>query len=335
LDAGARAGAGERRIARGGCVGDLDRERVVIAADVHGDCGAGGVAQGVGQGLLDDVVGGLGERGRETLALSVEAHSHVEPAARRAGHELVDQGEVGRGAARGLVAEERDESTHVLLGLARGARDRVERVRGRLRVAGRQTLPGACLHDHDADRVGDDVVQLGGDPRTFVADRERGVRLALLLELVPALGERCGHQLALAQRSAAAPGRGGEEQRRHDRLVREQHRELQRADQREQRGDAAPVRLPAPGAESVRCDERRDTPGHSGRRDREQRDDRAQPRRARPRARGRERSTHDGAADDPDEAQVLRPGGDGSRRRGGGAEHQLLAPQRHFRPSRS
>ena len=75
-----------------------------------------------------------------------------------------------------------------------------------LRVV-REPLAGGGLDDHHADRVGDDVVQLGGDPRALVADRERGVGLALLLELARALGERRGDLVALAQAARRRPSR--------------------------------------------------------------------------------------------------------------------------------
>ena len=98
---------------------------------------------------------------------------------------------------------------------ARGRRDRGQRLAGQRRVAVDQALPGAGLHDHDAQRVGHDVVQLGGDPRPLVARREARVRLALLLELARAFREPLGHRLALAEGAAGAPAGGGDEQRRH------------------------------------------------------------------------------------------------------------------------
>ena len=66
-------------------------------------------------------------------------------------------------------------------------------------------LAGPGLDDHDADRVGDDVVQLGGDPRALVADGERGVGLPLLVELAGALGQRGRDELALAHRPTRQP----------------------------------------------------------------------------------------------------------------------------------
>ena len=42
---------------------------------------------------------------------------------------------------------------------------------------------GADLQDHDADGVGDDVVELPRDPRAFLGDRDAGGRLPLPLGL--------------------------------------------------------------------------------------------------------------------------------------------------------
>ena len=55
--------------------------------------------------------------------------------------------------------------------------------------------PALGLHDHDADRVGDDVVQLGRDPSPLVADGQLRVRLALLRQLGGALLQPPGDDL--------------------------------------------------------------------------------------------------------------------------------------------
>ena len=150
----------------------------------------------------------------------------------------------GAGPIARLVAEQRDEPPHVLLGLAGGAGDRLEGLGRRLGVARREALAGAGLHDHHADRVGDDVVQLGGDPGALVADRQRRVRLALLLELARALGELGGDELALAQRPARAPAAAGMSRRgTRPSSCGERHAELERADERRQRGERRAQRV--------------------------------------------------------------------------------------------
>ena len=64
----------------------------------------------------------------------------------------------------------------------------------------------ARLDDHHREVVGDDVVQLAGDPRALAAHGERGERVLLGLELAVALGQR-GDQLARASARAARRSR--------------------------------------------------------------------------------------------------------------------------------
>ena len=96
-------------------------------------------------------------------------------------------------------------------------------------------------------------MQLRRDPRPLVAHRQRGVGLALLLELAGALGELGRDQLALAQRAPGAPARAG------TRIVPARSpcavstAQLGRADQRRSAAIApASARLRAAGAERVR-----------------------------------------------------------------------------------
>ena len=55
---------------------------------------------------------------------------------------------------------------------------------------------GSRLHNHDAECVRHDVVELARDPRSLFRDRELRPLLALLLELTRSLGELCGDQVA-------------------------------------------------------------------------------------------------------------------------------------------
>ena len=64
----------------------------------------------------------------------------------------------------------------------------------------------ADLQHHDADRVGDDVVQLARDPRALLGDRDPGRGLALALGVRRALLGRLGLRGAPAQREAGEPG---------------------------------------------------------------------------------------------------------------------------------
>ena len=65
---------------------------------------------------------------------------------------------------------------------------------------------GADLQHHHADGVGDDVVQLAGDPRALLGDRDPRRRLALPLGLGGAQLRRLGLLGPLAQGEAGEPG---------------------------------------------------------------------------------------------------------------------------------
>jgi hypothetical protein len=71
---------------------------------------------------------------------------------------------------RELPAEHLDQSAGLGLGLRGRLCGRFQRIRHAVPVGGRDPLPGAGLHDHNAEAVGDDVVQFPGDPRPLVAD---------------------------------------------------------------------------------------------------------------------------------------------------------------------
>ena len=72
-------------------------------------------------------------------------------------------------------------------------------------AAGELVPDGADLEHHDADGVGDDVVELAGDPRTLLRHRDAR-RLALALGVRRALFRRFGLLGTLTQRVARDPG---------------------------------------------------------------------------------------------------------------------------------
>ncbi len=123
------------------------------------------------------------------------------------------RGVVVGGQAFGLgVAEHRQQPAHVAQSRGVGLLDRVEgpaRSRG-VGVEGRAGSAG--LEDGDGDGVGDDVVQLAGDPGPLLGDRAGGPLLLLAAEAL-VLGVQLG--LALApqpQGQPGGPGSAGEDQ---------------------------------------------------------------------------------------------------------------------------
>jgi hypothetical protein len=77
--------------------------------------------------------------------------------------------------------DDTEQATQLGQGLAAGRLDRGQRPAGALRVAVEDVTGCGRLHHHDADVVGDHVVQLTGDPRLLLGDRAAclGVPLAL------------------------------------------------------------------------------------------------------------------------------------------------------------
>ena len=119
--------------------------------------------------------------------------------------DLADEAEVGAAVGRGVLGEQVGETVEVGLGLTGRGGDDVEGLGRAGGLADGQSLARARLHDHHRDRVGDDVVQLGGDPGPLVADRQAGVGVALGLELVGLLRPACRR----APRGPAGRGRPG------------------------------------------------------------------------------------------------------------------------------
>ena len=156
--AGPVAGQG-LRVARA-VVDHLDVDRAGAAADEHVHRCPGGVAQRVGQALAHDPIDGLDRRCRQPLARALEPQGDVEAGPGRPRDQLLDEREVGRVPDRVVVGQQRHQLGHVALGLPRGAGDGVERLARQFRVDRRDALAGPGLHDHHADRVRDDVVQL-------------------------------------------------------------------------------------------------------------------------------------------------------------------------------
>ena len=116
-------------------------------------------------------------RPRHAVAVALDPAGNARPARRRWADDLVDERQVRGGRPRRRRAAGR---------AAAGPRGPAGRPRrstasdgaGGVRRAVDQPLPGGGLHDHDAERVPDDVVQLAGDAGPLVAHRHLGEPLA-------------------------------------------------------------------------------------------------------------------------------------------------------------
>nr|WP_270891445.1 hypothetical protein [Streptomyces sp. DHE17-7] len=79
---------------------------------------------------------------------------------------------------------------------------------GLLRVAGLDPVGGDGLHDHEADVVGDDVVQFPGDARAFLHDGGTGFGELFTLQRLGALQRLILHGGPGSYQPAEGPGRG-------------------------------------------------------------------------------------------------------------------------------
>ena len=114
------------------------------------------------------------------------------------------------------------------------------RVCGRSSPSARRSAP-ACT-TMIAEAVGDDVVQLAGDPRALLGDGEPRRLLALVLELDRAGGERRGQLVAAAHDGGRAPDReqdAADEQRVADRVLADRERHHDHRDRDHGGGDPA------------------------------------------------------------------------------------------------
>ena len=198
--AGARSPAGA-------VVADLDLERV-------GAVSAGGPRRGrrrrcsraAGQRVLDDAVGGDVEAGGQ-LALA-----RPRPAAPPAGRRRSCAAPASaRGAATAAARASRSASSRRSTPSRRRSSSSASRpavsiaanaVARELRAGQREPARAGGLHGHRAQRVGDDVVQLAGDPRALVDDGAAGGVRAVALEQRGLLAQRAVERGAAAQQAA-------------------------------------------------------------------------------------------------------------------------------------
>ena len=82
-----------------------------------------------------------------------------------------------------------------------------------------QPRAGLRLDHHHAHAVGDDVVQLAGDPTALLGDHRPHALLALAFELLRTIAQQLDQLLAAAHGAAGEPRDGGEERGGHGVLI--------------------------------------------------------------------------------------------------------------------
>ena len=163
----------------------------------------------VRQGLLDDPVGRdvHGRRQRPLLALDSDLDGQLRLAhRRRQARQLPEPRLGGQWIGVPRLAQEAEQPVQLLHRVAARQLDRGQRLLRLLRVPVDDDAPGAGLDAHHADVVGDDVVQLPGDPHALLKHRAASVLLAFALSIGRALIGRLGLHHALAQGKADEPG---------------------------------------------------------------------------------------------------------------------------------
>jgi len=127
------------------------------------------VAGDVGEGLLDDPVGRLADRGRQRPGLAFSLERHPQPARLHAGDQLLDVLYRRRGLARGLTAaEEVERGAQLGEGLLAGFLDGGQGRTGPVGLLVEEMEGDAGLHVDQRYVVGEHVVELLGELETLV-----------------------------------------------------------------------------------------------------------------------------------------------------------------------
>lgn len=165
----------------GSRVVDAEPDAPGAAVDAH-QCGAGaGVADDVGQGLLDDAEGGETGAGRDGGRITLALHGDGEPGGPRLFDQFgqpVEAGGRGRGGVAGCT-EVGEHLTYLVERLLAGPLDRGEGGPGLFRVGVEQRESDPGLHVDDGDAVGQHVVEFAGHAQPFLVGPSPLRRLAL------------------------------------------------------------------------------------------------------------------------------------------------------------
>ena len=226
----------DARRARAALVVHGDLERFLAVAHDDARATAARVLERVRERLLDDPVRRDREARVEHPRLALDDQLHLEAGGSELLEQLVHAVEPGRRVRGLLVAQDPQHPAHVRERQAARRRDRLER-RARLVGPLLDDPQGAACLDHDhADVVGDDVVQLAGDPLPLVAHRPFGLLVTVALHLLRALLERARVQPADAGRVTEQPRHEEDQLRLHER--REHDGDARARDEHDGDGDA-------------------------------------------------------------------------------------------------
>ena len=189
-------------------VAHLDPHLVGRVADRHVRVAGAGVLERVGQTLLDDPVRGEVDRARQPAGLTLDVELHGQARSADLVQQRLDPVEAGLGRQVdpfAVLAQRAEQVAHLRERRAARLLDVLERLTVRCARVGEPVPDGAHLEHHHADGVGDDVVQLAGDPRALFGDSDAARGVPLALGLRRAALRRLGLLGSLAQREAREP----------------------------------------------------------------------------------------------------------------------------------
>ena len=175
----------------------------------------------IGQALLDDSIGREVDRLRNRDGLAVDVQPYGKARACDLLEQRVEPAEAGLGRELELVvvaAQRPEQEAHLGERGAAGLLDAAQRIRLLAERRGKLVPDSADLEHHHADRVGDDVVELAGDPRALLRDGDARSRLAIPLGLCRTCLGSLGLLGPLAQREARQPS-DREHHRREDEIA--------------------------------------------------------------------------------------------------------------------
>ena len=209
--------AGPGRAAAAPAVGDLDRQLPVLLADQDLALARAGVADHVGDRLLDDAERRQVDVRRERLPAAAPVHVDLHARVQGHGGQLLDVGQAGRRAQRrlprpGFRLGAPQPGHHPPQSGQRLPAGGLDGGQGVARLGGtgvEDPAARACLDRDDADAVRHDVVQFAGDPQPLrhhgLGGRLGPPQLGLGLGLPDRMSDKPGND---RDNGYAAPERG-------------------------------------------------------------------------------------------------------------------------------